>query len=85
MALEEGKIGGWGLWATILPIGPDLGYNWVSADFYDKFAQIGEYGWIDLLTRANPDIKNIDELNSKLQSSRSFVKTELWELVDYAR
>lgn len=85
MAVEEGKIGGWGLWVTIFPRGADLGYNWISVDFYDKFDQIGGYGWVDLLTRANPDINNIDELNSKLQSSRAFVKTELWELVDYAR
>ena len=85
LALKEGKIGGWGLWVTRFPSGPDLGYNWISADFFDKFDQIGGYGWVDIITRANPDIKNIDELTEKLQSSRTFVKTELWELVDYAR
>lgn len=85
IAVKEGKVGGWGLWVTIFPSGDELGYNWISADFYDKFDQIGAYGWDDIITRANPDIKNINELNSKLQSSRDFVKTELWKLVDYAR
>lgn len=85
IAVEEGKMGGWGVWQTFFPRGTDQAYNWVSADFYDKFDQIGGYDWVDLITRANPDIKNIDELLSKLAASRAMVKTELWELVDYAR
>ena len=77
LGVKEGKIEGWGLWFLRFPFGNDMPYNWVSADFYNKFEQIGNYGWLDLLTRANPD--------AKMGASRTMVKSELWELIDYTR
>lgn len=84
LAVKEGNIEGWGLWATRFPSGNDMPYNWVSADFYNKFDEIGNYGFQDVIKRANPD-SNMDEIMPKIGASREMVKSELWELIDYAR
>jgi hypothetical protein len=84
LAIKEGKIAGWGLWTTVFPSGTEIPYNWVSADFYNNMSEIGQYGWQDLLERANPGA-NIEEIMPKLGSSRSMVKNELWRLIDYVR
>lgn len=84
LAVKEGKMAGWGLWVTNFPSGMDMPYNWISADFYNEFKQIGGYGWQDVLKRANPNT-NMDEIMPQLGSSRTMVKRELWELIDYVR
>lgn len=84
LAVKEGKVEGWGLWALRLPSGSSMPYNWVSADFYNKFSEIGGFDWLDLMKRANTEA-NIDELSPKMGASRTMEKRELWELIDYAR
>jgi len=59
-------------------------YNWVSADFYNDISDIGQYGFQDAIERANPNEK-MEELMPKLGASRTMVKNELWQLIDYAR
>ena len=84
LAVKEGKIAGWGLWSTMFPGGSGLPYNWVSADFYNKMSEIGQYGWADMIKRANPN-ENMDKLMPKMGESRMMVRRELWELIDYTR
>jgi hypothetical protein len=83
-AIKEGKVEGWGLWSQMFPSGASMPYNWVSADFYDEFKKIGGYGWQDLLRSLNPD-KDVDEIMQQLGESRTMVKRELWQLIDYVR
>jgi len=84
LALKEGKVAGWGLWSTTFPAGAGMPYNWVSADFYNKMSEIGQYGFTDVMERANPK-ENMDELMPKMGESRAMVKRELWQLIDYVR
>ncbi|XOV92955.1 MAG: hypothetical protein ACFHWX_22495 [Bacteroidota bacterium] len=84
LAVKEGKMAGWGLWSLMFPQGGDIDYNWISVDLYNDFSKINQFGWADLITRANPKI-NLDEIGPQLGESRTMTRNELWVLVDYAR
>lgn len=78
------EMAGWEVYSLITPGGTEYGYNFSTGNHFDSLAHI-EFGFTEeIINQAMADA-NIPELFNTIYSTRTLVKSELWELVDYAR
>ncbi len=82
--IDGDKMAGWEAYSLISPGGTNYGYNFSTGNHFDSLAHI-EFGFTEeVINRALADA-NIPELFNTIYSTRQLVKSELWELIDYAR
>lgn len=77
--VNSGSMVGWGLYTLVHPWGSSNDHQFVTADVYADYAQLGE-DMEPYWKKLNPG-KEIQPLFDKLEKSRNAVRTELWELV----
>lgn len=82
--IDGEKMAGWETYSLISPGGTNYGYNFSTGNHFDSLTHV-EFGFTEeVINRALADA-NIPELFDTIYSTRRLVKSELWELIDYAR
>ena len=84
--IDRGVSSGWAYFSRRFPFDDQNSYNVTDMLFYEKFDQIlgagiGEQIWSDVRS----DTTNLSDNMDRLRESRTEVKRELWELVEFAR
>lgn len=80
--MDLDRMNGWELYELIAPGGTDYGYNFSTADFYNKLEHI-EFGFTDELIRKNHPDTDVNEFFENIYRTRDLVRSEIWELVDH--
>ncbi len=81
--IENGTMAGWEVYSLVLPGGTEYGYNYATGNFYNHIADL-EFGFTNELMKQTPSETNVNEILDNIYETRSLVKSEFWELVDYA-
>lgn len=88
MPLHEERINrqnmaGWEVYSLITPGGTEYGYNYATGNYFDHIADV-EFGFTEELIKHTMPGTDVAELLNTIYETRDLVKSELWELVDYA-
>lgn len=79
--VNQDIMAGWEVYSLITPGGIEYGYNFATANFYNKLKHL-EYGFNNkVIMQAMGENANIPELFNTIYTTRDMVKSELWELV----
>ncbi|MFU8811313.1 MAG: hypothetical protein ACNA78_00015 [Balneolaceae bacterium] len=82
--MEQNRLDGWKMYQLIFPGGVHYGYNYVTANYYSRLADL-EFGFTDELIRSeNPGV-NIRQFLENIWSTRDLVKSEIWMLTHHER
>lgn len=74
----------WQAYSLVAPGGTGYGYNFSTGNFFDSLEHV-EFGFTEEVINQAIDDANIPELFNTIFSTRTLVKSELWELMEYAR
>jgi len=80
--VSSGRTAGWGLWALLFPRGADLPYQYCTLNAFSDFSYVFDLDYSSSFSKTHPDL-DPSEIASETQDSRTVVRTELWELIDY--
>lgn len=81
--IEGNKMAGWQAYSLISPGGTGYGYNFSTGNHFDSLAHV-EFGFTEEVINRTMADANIPELFDTIYSTRELVKSELWELIDFA-
>ena len=84
--MKGGGRAGWGLYSLGMPSGDAMPYDAVSIDFYNKWSDMtgGTADFRKTLEKAHPGMSE-QYLTDEINASRSLVRAELWEVIDYVQ
>jgi hypothetical protein len=79
--IKAGSRVGWSLWGRVFPSGASLDFQYITANYFANWSQIGAADYNDAFNKAHPG-KDMNEMGDKTNASRTLVKSELWEVVE---
>ncbi|NBB76714.1 MAG: hypothetical protein GVY02_04985 [Bacteroidetes bacterium] len=82
--MEDDTMEGWEVYDLIIPGGTEYGYNFATGNFFERLSDL-EFGFTDEMIRQNHPDTDISEFNENINRTRDLVRSEVWELVDYAK
>ncbi|HLF34960.1 MAG TPA: hypothetical protein VI583_12030 [Cyclobacteriaceae bacterium] len=81
--IRTGRTTGWSLWYSLFPRGQDRPYQYMTLNAFSEFSYVFELDYSKSFNVVFPD-KNFEEIRVKTRQIRRTVRTELWDLIDYA-
>ncbi len=78
--LKQGMMYNWRTYSLIMPAGASVGYNFTTADYYDKIENIEFEFTNDIMKKAMPRA-NVTETLNAINSAREIQNSELWQLL----
>jgi len=82
--VNQDKMHAWRTYSLIKPGGVDYGYNFATGNYYDELNDI-EFGFTNEIIKNALPGTNITEMFDAIYATRDHTKSELWELVAFAR
>ena len=83
--MRTGGRAAWGLYSLMLPNGDSMLFNYVAADYYEKWEDIAAPSdYPKILAKVHPGM-TAEAFEKQILDARTLVRRELWELLDYAR
>ena len=82
-SIQSGRTTGWGLWRALFPRGAGQKYQYITLNTFSEFSYIFELDFSIPFIDIHPE-KDFAEVTQKTRQVRSIVRTELWDLIDYA-
>jgi hypothetical protein len=82
--LESGFITGWRLYALIFPAGSNYEYNYCTVNSYKKFVDLEKPYTDEILIKTLRNM-TLSEMWDKTHQAREFVRSEIWQLIDYVQ
>lgn len=82
-SIRSGRTKGWGLWSSLFPRGADRPYQYVTLNAFSEFNYVFELDFSVPFNNIHPG-KDFAEIQAESQKVRRIVRTELWDLIDYA-
>jgi L-rhamnose mutarotase len=82
--MKAGGRAGWVRYSLVLPGGSNQPFNFVTADAYDKWADIGQGDAAAAIKKVHPGM-TLAAYGKQIEATRQLVNQELWELLDSAR
>lgn len=80
--INSNEMHSWRAFSLIQPGGLNYGYNFATADFFEKLSDV-EYGFTNELIKSVMPGTNINEMFDAIYSTRDITKYELWLLIDH--
>jgi len=78
--IDKKSMAGWEVYSLISPNGSNYGYNFSTANFFNRASHI-EFGFTnEIINQSMGDNANVSELFNTIYSTRDRVKVELWKL-----
>ena len=81
--LNAGQLNFWGLYQLRYPGGAGGEYQFVTANAVNDFTQLESFDYAAAFEKAHSG-KDVNDAMEKTMASRELVRSELWELIDYA-
>ena len=81
-AIRSGQTAGWSLWSLLFPRGAGLPYQYLTLNAFSEYAYAFELDFSIPFNNIHPD-KDYLETLEKTWGTRTIVRTELWDLIDY--
>ena len=81
--IETGRTIGWGLWKSLFPRGAGRPYQYLTLNTFSEFSFIFDLDFSIPFQKVHPG-DDFAEISSATQGLRTVIRTELWDLVDYA-
>ena len=81
-SIRSGRTAGWSLWSMLFPRGDGLPYQYLTLNAFSEYAYAFELDFSIPFNSIHPD-KDYAEITEKTLQSRTIVRTELWDLIDY--
>jgi len=82
--VNQDKMHAWRTYSLIKPGGVDYGYNFATGNYYKEMNDI-EFGFTNEIIKNALPGTNITEMFDAIYATRDHTKSELWELVAFAR
>ena len=82
-SINSGHTTGWGLWRALYPSGAGQEYQYLTLNTFSNFANIFGLDFSVPFNIIHPD-KDFNEVLDQTQKTRTTMRTELWDLIDYA-
>jgi len=82
-SIRSGKTVGWGLFSALFPRGAGREYQYLTLNTFSDYSYIFELDFSIPFKAIHPD-KDYHEMTRKTREVRTIVRTELWDLIDYA-
>lgn len=82
--MNRETMAGWEVYSLITPGGTEYGYNYATGNYFDHIADV-EFGFTEELIKQTMPGTDVAELLQTIYDTRDLVKSELWELVSYAK
>jgi hypothetical protein len=82
-SIQSGRTAGWGLWRSLFPRGAGQPYQYITLNSFSKFSYVFQSDFSVPFKNIHP-AKNFNEVTQKTQRARTIMRTELWNLIDYA-
>ncbi|MEX0844547.1 MAG: hypothetical protein WD022_04665 [Balneolaceae bacterium] len=79
--INKGEMHSWRTFSLLQPGGINYGYNFATADYFDKVSDI-EYGFTNELIKSVMPGSDINEMFNAIYATRDIVKSELWQLIE---
>lgn len=78
--VETDKMQGWEVYSLISPGGTEYGYNFATGNFFNNLENV-EFGFTEEVIESAIPGTNIPEMFDTIFSTRSLVRSEVWERV----
>ena len=82
--VETDKMQGWEVYSLISPGGTEYGYNFATGNFFNDLANV-EFGFTEEVIESAIPGTNIPEMFDTIFSTRSLVRSEVWERVAWTK
>jgi hypothetical protein len=82
--LESGFITGWRLYGLVFPAGSNNEYNFCTVNSYKNFMDLEKPYTDEILTKALQNM-TLSEMWDKTHQAREFMRSEIWQLIDYVQ
>ena len=81
-SIQSGKTTGWGLWKSLFPRGAAQKYQYITLNTFSEFSYVFELDFSIPFKDIHPE-KNFGEISEQTRQTRTVIRTELWNLIDY--
>jgi hypothetical protein len=81
-SIRTGRTAGWSLWSMLFPRGDGLPYQYLTLNAFSEYSYAFELDFSIPFSSIHPD-KDFAVTLEKTWQSRTIVRTELWDLIDY--
>ena len=81
-SIRLGRTAGWSLWSMLFPRGDGLPYQYLTLNAFSEYEYAFELDFSIPFSHIHPD-KDYAEIQDKTWKTRTIVRTELWDLIDY--
>lgn len=81
--VRRDQMKGWEVFSLVVPGGTEYGYNYATGNYYDQLSHM-EFGFTQELIKHTMPGTNVGELLNTIYETRDLVKSEVWELIEYA-
>jgi hypothetical protein len=81
-SIRSGRTAGWSLWSLLFPRGNGLPYQYLTLNAFSEYAYAFELDFSIPFSHIHPD-KDYAETLEKTRKTRTIMRTELWDLIDY--
>lgn len=82
--MEIDRMNGWELFSLIVPGGTEYGYNYATGNYFSDLRHF-EFGFTEEIIRQSHPNTDINEINQNIAQTRDLIRSEVWELIDYAK
>jgi hypothetical protein len=82
--VKAGRRAAWRLYAVLSPAGSEVAYNYVTANVFERFADMEDPFATDVLAEVHPG-KDMTTLFDEAAAVRDGVRSETWQLIDEVR
>lgn len=82
--MENGNMEGWELFSLILPRGDEYGYNFATGNYFSNLKDVEFHFNEEVIRQTSPDV-NVAEFFDNVENTRTLVRSEVLELVDYLK
>lgn len=81
-SIRSGRTAGWSLWSMLFPRGDGLPYQYLTLNAFSEYSYAFDLDFSIPFSSIHPD-KDFSDTQEKTWQSRTIVRTELWDLIDY--
>jgi hypothetical protein len=82
-SIHSGHTAGWGLWRSLFPRGAGQKYQYITLNTFSEFSTVFGLDFSVPFKNIHPEM-DFTEVTEKTQQLRTIVRTELWDLIDFA-
>lgn len=81
-SIRSGRTAGWSLWFMLFPRGYGLSYQYMTLNAFSEYSYAFELDFSIPFSSIHPD-KDFADTQEKTRQSRTIVRSELWDLIDF--